>query len=376
MKNKHKSFSRTVLQMLAGAGVGLALGLCIGAFLSQVDPGRQLPLYLRLLCAAALLLWCALWYVLSVPIHEGGHLICGLLTGYRFVSFRAGRFICYRRQGKLRIGRYQIAGTGGQCLLGPPGASPDAPFPYVLYNLGGALANFVVGGCFLALSFACPQPARLLLMLAGAVNIAMGVPNLIPMKSMTTDGTNLLLARRSGEARRALWLTLAVNEQLTDGVRPRDLPADWFRLGPPAPEDDPLVAGVKSLVPMRLADEGRLDEAAAAYRALLDGCPRLIEVQKQEIRCDLLLLELLRGDRAAARALDTPELRRYRRQTAGTPGRLCLDCAVAALLHGDEAAANTARAAFEQAAARHPLSDAALYRDLLARVGPAAAQAQ
>ena len=71
------------------------------------------------------------------------------------------------------------------------------------------------------------------------------------MKSMTTDGTNLLLARRSGEARRALWLTLAVNEQLTDGVRPRDLPADWFRLGPPAPEDDPLVAGVKSLVPMR-----------------------------------------------------------------------------------------------------------------------------
>ena len=69
------------------------------------------------------------WYVLSVPIHEGGHLICGLLTGYRFVSFRAGRFICYRRQGKLRIGRYQIAGTGGQCLLGPPGASPDAPFP-------------------------------------------------------------------------------------------------------------------------------------------------------------------------------------------------------------------------------------------------------
>ena len=34
---------------------------------------------------------------LQAILHEGGHLVCGLLSGYRFLSFRVGSFTLLRR---------------------------------------------------------------------------------------------------------------------------------------------------------------------------------------------------------------------------------------------------------------------------------------
>ena len=62
--------------------------------------------------------------VVSVPllimVHEAGHLVCGLLSGYKFVSFRIFDFTILRSEGRLRVKRFAVAGTGGQCLLSPP----------------------------------------------------------------------------------------------------------------------------------------------------------------------------------------------------------------------------------------------------------------
>ena len=38
-------------------------------------------------------------FLLQVVLHEGGHLVCGVLTGYRFVSFRILQFTLLRRKG-------------------------------------------------------------------------------------------------------------------------------------------------------------------------------------------------------------------------------------------------------------------------------------
>ncbi len=79
---------------------------------------------------------------LLVLIHEGGHLVCGLISGYRFVSFRIFNMTLIKDNGRLRIKRYAIAGTGGQCLLTPPD-KPDDKVPVILYNSGGVLANLL-----------------------------------------------------------------------------------------------------------------------------------------------------------------------------------------------------------------------------------------
>ena len=40
---------------------------------------------------------------LQVLLHEGGHLVCGLATGYRFVSLRIFNLTFIRKDGKLCI---------------------------------------------------------------------------------------------------------------------------------------------------------------------------------------------------------------------------------------------------------------------------------
>ena len=77
---------------------------------------------------------------LQIIIHEGGHLVFGLLTGYQFSSFRIGSFMWINENGNLRFKRLSLAGTGGQCLMNPP-EMVDGKIPYVLYNLGGSVLN-------------------------------------------------------------------------------------------------------------------------------------------------------------------------------------------------------------------------------------------
>lgn len=59
-------------------------------------------------------------FALQTILHETGHLIGGLLTGYKFCSFRIGNLQLQRENGALRFRRLKLAGTGGQCLMTPP----------------------------------------------------------------------------------------------------------------------------------------------------------------------------------------------------------------------------------------------------------------
>ena len=55
--------------------------------------------------------------VLHIVLHEGGHLLMGFATGYRFTSFRIASIAFIRREGRTRVRRYKLAGTGGQSLF-------------------------------------------------------------------------------------------------------------------------------------------------------------------------------------------------------------------------------------------------------------------
>ena len=79
---------------------------------------------------------------LQLIIHELGHLIFGLLSGYKFSSFRIGNIILLKHRKKLKFKKLKIAGTAGQCLMSPPEIK-DGKVPVFLYNLGGALLNLI-----------------------------------------------------------------------------------------------------------------------------------------------------------------------------------------------------------------------------------------
>lgn len=82
-------------------------------------------------------------FLVHIIIHEAGHLIFGLMTGYSYVSFRIGSYTLVKQDKKLKFKRFNIPGTAGQCLMMPPKII-DGKFPFVIYNFGGAIMNIIV----------------------------------------------------------------------------------------------------------------------------------------------------------------------------------------------------------------------------------------
>ena len=95
--------------------LSLLLGGCAGVLLLNylIPLGGGLSLGQKLLLFALTLLSLYAAMLLQVIIHEAGHLVFGLLTGYRFLSFRVFSLMLVREEEKLRFRRYSLAGTGG-----------------------------------------------------------------------------------------------------------------------------------------------------------------------------------------------------------------------------------------------------------------------
>ena len=113
-KKSWKNYLPVILGMVMGLGAGVASGILFAGGI-QASDGKDLVvvLFMSLLSAIAA-------FFLQVFFHESGHLIFGLLTGYRFVSFRIGHLMFVRQDGVMNIRRMSITGTGGQCLMAPP----------------------------------------------------------------------------------------------------------------------------------------------------------------------------------------------------------------------------------------------------------------
>ena len=156
---------------------------------------------------------------LQVLLHEGGHLVCGLATGYRFVSFRIFNLTFIRKDGKLCIKRFSLAGTGGQCLLTPP-ERPLEDIPTTLYNLGGVLANLLTAIlAFLPLLTVdgLPYLLKFFLLMLSLIGILLAGMNGIPMKmgGIGNDADNMRLLLKDSKSKQALVTQLRINALVT-----------------------------------------------------------------------------------------------------------------------------------------------------------------
>ena len=194
-KNKKASWQQLigiVFMVLTGA----VCGLIMVRFLSGSDKEASLGI----LAFAEIFLGLYATVIFHTLVHEAGHLVFGLLTGYGFCSFRIFSFMWVKDGEKLKLRRLSLAGTGGQCLMSPPDIK-DGKMPFVLYNLGGSIMNAAVGALFLALYFICPNGSRTapFVLLFAAVGFITAVMNGVPMRlgAVDNDGYNALAISKS-----------------------------------------------------------------------------------------------------------------------------------------------------------------------------------
>ena len=184
--------------------MGVVLGFAMISFLEwQLPEGIESSEKAYRICAMLVFLYLS-WFI-HIVIHESGHLLGGLLSGYTFSSFRIGSFMLLKENGKLVSKRLKIAGTGGQCLMAPP-EMVDGKFPVVLYNMGGSVMNLLVSLLFVPVLIATPKGGFLALLsfLMIGMGIISGLGNGIPLhtKTIDNDGYNAISLGKSKDAMR------------------------------------------------------------------------------------------------------------------------------------------------------------------------------
>lgn len=324
---------------LAGSyGLGLLIGQLMGgsSFSSGVDLPRML---LSVLVSASLLVPA---FFINTILHEAGHLVCGLMTGYGFLSFRIFNLTLQKEDDGLHWKRFKVGGTLGQCLMVPPA---NEEVPCFWYNAGGILANLLVAiACsLLLLFFDMPVlPSALCIMLAFTAMWLL-ITNGIPADSgrIPNDGTNILLLRRHPGQRKYFRNMLAVNAWQAHGKRLSEMPEGLS-------DSKPLTAGAtvmemaaRNIHYCLLMDQMRLDEARRMAEEFDNPEIRVPMVLKQEFECDRLLLELatLNRDEVVGK-LWTGKLQKHARTFSRySPMKSALLCAFELIRNGNEPAA-------------------------------------
>lgn len=241
---------------------------------------------------------------LATAVHEAGHLVMGLATGYRFVCFNLFGFVWVRQNGKLVVKRSKNNLIAGQCLMEP--AEDFGRFKYGWYNAGGGLFNLIFAAVLcaglVALWGAGPLAGGFFAS-GAAANLLLGLLNLVPMSlGVPNDGLNMLMAHRSPLAKKGLWLMLLVNKEVQQGRRYRDYPKEAFETDGPVNARNYLEVYMLALQAARLQDLGLQDEAMEVLGALDLG--RVNGYYAGTLRLDYLYYYLVYNpDAERARAL-------------------------------------------------------------------------
>lgn len=219
----------------------------------------------------------ALCFEISLIIHETGHLIFGLLSGYTFLSFRIGSYSWVKQDGKIVFKKVPNSMGLGQCLMKPP--ADKEKFSLVRYTLGGALLNLIFALLFLVLFFLVPvdsyRASFCLCMIL--TQLIVGIGNGIPLygKEMQNDGQNMVDAIRHPETRKAYWTLLMSTVYTTQGKTAGEYPEDWFEKDLITDPDDSISSQILPIYANHLMDQNRYSELITFAESLDYSNPRL-----------------------------------------------------------------------------------------------------
>ena len=359
--------------VLLGAGCGVLIMKFLGKTGTAGTSGEE-----KILKILALVISMYIALLLQIIIHEAGHLVFGLLTGYRFISFRVSSFMWMKDNDRIRFKRMSVAGTGGQCLMAPPDLK-DGKMPVQLYNYGGAIMNLIASAVSGGLVLLCPagsllRPFLLMMLVTG---IAYALMNGLPLRMnlVNNDGRNAWDLARNPEAVRAFWITLKMKELSARGVCMKDMPEEWFTV----PDAEGMKNGITSSLGVfacsRLMDQGKFAEADALMERLLSQDNGIPGVLRNTMVCDRIYVELIGENRPEVLAsLRTKDQVKFMKSMKKFPSVLRTEYAYALLAEKDPEKARQVMEMFDKTARTFPNpNDIEIERGLIETAREAAA---
>ena len=294
---------------------------------------------------------------LQIMIHEAGHLVFGLASGYGFNSFRIGSLMLQKTNEGLKWKRLNIAGTAGQCLMTPPSTDETYQYPYKLYHLGGIMMNGIVSlpALLIAYIFKNNTYVFTFFFALAIYGITLILVNGIPMKigQVANDGYNVISLGKEKAAMRAVWTSLWINAYSTNGIRLKDMPKEWFE-HIDGDSHNSLVLSHRVLKANRDFDARLYAKAKEEITTLLEN-KDLIGLYRNLLLIDSLTIDLMeKGKEADISVLDEPSMKAVLKQMKNYPAILRMQYALAKLYDEDEAKATKIKEQFEKIKHSYP----------------------
>ena len=346
-----KNLPGLLLPLLLGAACGVLMGMFL-------ESGEDQSLFEIIFSLFGLFVGMYAAIAVQMIIHEAGHLVFGLMSGYTFSSFRIFSMMFMRKDGRIIRKKLSIAGTGGQCLMAPPDLQ-NGKMPVALFNLGGSIMNLIASAVFFLLALGLKNAAFFssLFNIFALVGVTLALINGIPMRMGTVDndGYNAFSLSKNPAAIRAFWVQLKVSDEQVKGVRMKDMPAEWFYL--PADEEmkNSIIAVMGVFYENRLMDEGRFEEAASIISRLLSIDSGIAGLHKGMLLCDLAYIALIQSNgEAACEALQTPAQKKLMKAMKNFPSVMRTEYALSLLSEKNAEKAQKIRGRFEKIAETYP----------------------
>ncbi len=337
--------------------IAFAAGIFIGEIFSRIEGFYELGPVRYLIEIIGII---AVHYI-SIVAHEAGHLVFGLLSGYRFSSFRIFSFMWVKDGDRIRFCRFSLVGTGGQCLMEPPEPDGDGRIPVFLYNMGGVFVNLILFALCLTLYLVTASTAPVVAAISaiGAIyNLVAGaLINGIPIKtaSINNDGHNALSLGKNPAAMRAFRLQMLMNAELTRGKRIKDMPEDWFELPSDEEMQNSMTASIAVFACNRLMDECRFAEADALMERVLGMENAIVGIHRNLLVCDRIFCELIdEGREDVIDGLLDKNQSNFMKSMKKFPSVIRTEYALALLSDKDEERAAEIRATFEKIGKSYP----------------------
>lgn len=302
----------TLLFFLISAGCGF-FGANLIDYLKK--SGTALPIALIFIAATALISFFAI-----TIIHEAGHLVMGLLTGYDFVSFRIGNLTLVKEDGKLVRRKFTIAGTGGQCILTHREVENPEELPYFWYHFGGVFFNLLTTIICLPVILLTENAFVLTgFLIIAILSFAIGIINIIPTNAMGVgnDGYNLVLMKKSPADRIVIYKSMLINALQHQGIQLENMPEKLLTFSNKEKQCK-FGTALTCIEANLLMNRHNFKAAEEKYRSVAND-DDADTLYRNECRCEMMFCMIMNGCTAEEiNAIYNKELKKYIEATGKT----------------------------------------------------------
>lgn len=233
---------------------------------------------------------------IQIFLHELGHSLVAIFLGYDFTFFRLGSFALVKKNGKLKIAKFEIPGTGGQALFAPKGKAYEN-FSYKLYMYAGIISNlFFSILAFLIMYFNKNYFLDQFSYFFASIGIYIFLTNGLKIDAdILNDAMQVKLLDKYEEYRIFTKYNLKIARLLVDGKEIQDMDQD---------EVDFILSCDNQFAEMGIlkgdyySQNLDLDKAKEEYEKALDKKVLSGKLQKQALINEIIYLSLIKKDQA------------------------------------------------------------------------------